>query len=293
VLGRRQILLAALTIAALAAVPAAARAKTIDVHPQGPATNPLQRAIDRAAPGDRIRVHHGRYRKAIEVNKRLEIFAARNEKRPVIDARCYDSIVVDVQANGVSLDGLKIIGASDVFAVNFFGIDRGKVNDLRLVNTCGRAEYGVNVFDGGAIRITDSDARGFLDAGYYIGGIQSTGNGALVLANNTASGNNRGAIVEDSFDNDVDIRVLGNDFHDNTIEGEGIPSGIFVHNSDHTKIADNRTDDNGVYGIHVDPQSDDNVIDDNHAAGNGQENYFDEGTGNCGAGNSFPIPPCG
>jgi parallel beta-helix repeat protein len=292
VLGRRRILLAALITAALAA-PAAAEAKTIDVHPQGPATNPLQRAINRAHPGDRIRVHHGRYRQAIHVDKRLEIFAAKDERRPVIDARCYDSIVVDVEANGVSLDGLKIQGSADAFTVNFINIARGRVNDLKLVNTCGQALYGVNVYGEGAIRITNNDARGYLDAGYYVGSINTTGGGTLLIRDNKASGNIRGAIVEDSFDKDVDIRVLGNDFHDNTIEGEGIPSGIFVHNSDHTMIANNRTDDNGVYGIHVDPQSDDNVIDDNHASGNGTANYFDEGAGNCGAGNSFPIPPCG
>ncbi|MFN8113949.1 MAG: NosD domain-containing protein [Solirubrobacterales bacterium] len=290
-LAPRRILLAALIIA-LPAFPAAAQAKIIDVHPQGPATNPLQKAINRADPGDRIRVHQGRYRKSIEVDKRLEIVGAKNERRPVIDARCFDSIVVDVQANGVSLDGLKIQGSADAFTVNFINISRGKVNDLKLVNTCGQALYGVNVYGEGAIRITGNDARGYLDAGYYVGSIGTTGNGSLVIANNTASGNNRGAIVEDSFDTDVDIRVIGNDFHDNTISGEGIPSGIFVHNSDHTLIANNRTDDNGVYGIHVDPQSDDNVIDDNRAAGNGTANYFDEGTGNCGAGNSFPMPPC-
>lgn len=291
-LARRRTLLAALTVAALAAAPAA-QARTIDVRPQGPSTNPIQKAINRADPGDRIRVHHGRYRKAIEVDKRLEIVAAKNERRPVIDARCADSIVVDVQANGVLLDGLKIQGSADAFTVNFVNIGRGRVNDLKLVNTCGQALYGVNVYGEGAIRITNNDARGYRDAGYYVGSIATTGNGALVIANNTASGNNRGAIVEDSFDGDVDIRVTGNDFHDNTIEGEGIPSGIFVHNSDNALFANNRTDDNGVYGIHVDAESDDNVFDDNRASGNGTANYFDEGTGNCGAGNSFPIPACG
>jgi len=293
VIGRR-ILSATLTIAALgAAVPAAAGAKTIDVRPRGPATNPLQRAIDRADPGDRIRVHHGRYRQAIEVDKRLRIFAAQGERRPVIDARCHDSIVVDVQANGVALDGLKIVGSADAFTVNFIGIDRGRANDLELVNTCGQALYGVNVYGRGAIRITNNDARRYLDAGYYVGSIGGTGGRTLLIRDNTASGNNRGAIVEDSFDTDVDIRVIDNDFHDNTIAGEGIPSGIFIHNSDHTLIAGNRTDDNGVYGIHVDPQSDDNVINDNRATGNGTANYLDEGAGNCGAGNSFPVPACG
>ena len=204
-------------------------------------------------------------------------------ERPTIDARCNRSIVVDVLAPGVSLQGLKVVGSADAFSISFIDIKRGRVDDIRMDNTCGQALYGVNVYQQGAIKITNSNATGFLDAGFYVGSIGTTGKGALIIRNNEASGNNRGAIVEDSFDTDVDIRVQDNDFHDNTIEGEGIPSGIFVHNSDHTLIERNKTDDNGVYGIHVDPQSDDNVFNENESSGNGTADYFDEGTGNCGA----------
>ncbi|MCB0875527.1 MAG: NosD domain-containing protein [Solirubrobacterales bacterium] len=287
----RRIVLAVLFIPALAAAQPAGAA-TIDVHPRGPAVNAVQRAINRAEPGDRIRVHHGRYRHAIEVDKPLRIVAARHERRPVIDARCLDSIAVDVQANGVALDGLRIVGSADAFTVNFINIRRGSVNDLKLVNTCGQALYGVNVYGRGAIRITGNHARGYRDAGYYVGSIATTGSRVLAIRDNTATGNNRGAIVEDSFGDDVDIRVIGNDFHDNTIDGEGVPSGIFVHNSDHTMIRGNRTDDNGVYGIHVDPESDGNVFVGNSSAGNGTADFFDEGTGSCGSGNSFPLPAC-
>ncbi len=271
-------------------MPATAAARTIDVHPRGPASHPLQRAINRADPGDRIRVHHGRYREAIAVDKRLDIFAARGERRPVIDARCRASVVVDVEANRVSLDGLGVVGSTDAFTVNFVNIGSGRVNDLRLVNTCGEALYGVNVYGKGAIRITNNDARGYRDAGYYVGSIGSTGKRTLLIRGNTASGNNRGVIVEDSAG--VDIRVVDNVLNRNAIGGEGIPSGIFVHNSDGMLFRGNRTNDNGVYGIHVDASSDGNVLRDNRAAGNGTDNYFDEGTGTCGSGNSFPLPAC-
>jgi parallel beta-helix repeat protein len=268
----------------------AAGAKTIDVHPRGPASHPLQRAINRADAGDRIRVHHGRYRESIAVTKRLEIFAARDERRPVIDARCLDSVVIDVQANGVALDGLKAVGSADAFTVNFVNVGFGRVNDMRLVNTCGRALYGVNVYGKGAIRITNNSARGYRDAGYYVGSIGSTGKRTLLIRGNRASGNNRGVIVEDSAG--VDIRVIDNVLNRNTIGGEGIPSGIFVHNSDRMLFSGNRTNDNGVYGIHVDATSDDNVLRDNRSAGNRTANYFDAGTGTCGSGNSFPLPAC-
>ena len=56
----RQSLAAVLVVALCASAGAAsAEAKTIDVRPQGPAVNVIQRAIHRASPGDRIRVHHG------------------------------------------------------------------------------------------------------------------------------------------------------------------------------------------------------------------------------------------
>ena len=162
-----------------------------------------------------------------------------------------------------------MVGSADAFSVSFVDVKRGSVDDLRLDNTCGQALYGVNVYGQGAIKITDSNATGFLDAGYYVGSIATTGGGALTIRHNEASGNNRGAIVEDSSGPEVDIRVQDNVFDDNTIEGEGIPSGIFVHNSD--RIADRAQRDrrNGVYGIHVDADSDDNVLNDNESSGNG------------------------
>ncbi len=290
---RQSLAIGAAAVLSAAVLPAVGEAKTINVHPQGPAVNVIQRAVNKARPGDRIRVHHGVYRGSIDVKKRVAIFGARGERRPTIDARCNRSIAIDVLAPGVSLRRLRVVGAADAFSVSFIDIKRGRVDDLRMDNTCGRALYGVNVYQQGAIKITNNNATGFLDAGYYVGSIGTTGKGVLLIRHNKASGNNRGAIVEDSFDTDVDIRVQDNDFHDNTIEGEGIPSGIFVHNSDHALIERNETNDNGVYGIHVDPTSDDNVLNGNDSAGNGTADYFDEGNGNCGSGNSFPILACG
>ncbi len=292
--GRRQHLPAGLLSVAAAALlmAAPAVARTIDVEPRGPSSNPLQRAINKAKPGDRIRVHQGRYRESLRIDKRLSIFGARGENRPTIDARCNFSVVVDVLSPGVSLEGLKVVGSADAFSVSFVNIPTGKVEDLRLDNTCGQALYGVNVYGQGAIKIIDNNATGFLDAGYYVGSIATTGDGALTIRRNEASGNNRGAIVEDSFGPDVDIRVQDNVFDDNTSEGEGIPSGIFVRNSAGSLIERNKTRGNGVYGIHIDAESHDNVLNDNDSSGNGTGQFFDEGAGNCGAGNTFALPAC-
>ena len=282
-------LLPAIIALALLLAPAAT-AKTIDVRPQGPAVNVIQKAVNKAHPGDRIRVHQGTYRGGVTVDKKLAIFGAPGERRPKLDGRCRESVVVDVGVPGVALSGLKVVGSADAFSVSFVDVKRGSVDDLRLDNTCGQALYGVNVYGQGAIRITDSNATGFLDAGYYVGSIATTGGGALTIRHNEASGNNRGAIVEDS--SGVDIRVIDNVFDRNTIGGEGIPSGIFVRNSAGTLIERNETRRNGFYGIHVDADSHDNVLNDNESSGNGTAQFFGEGTGNCGSGNSFPLPAC-
>ena len=185
-----------------------------------------------------------------------------------------------------------MVGSADAFSVSFVDVKRGSVDDLRLDNTCGQALYGVNVYGQGAIRITDSNATGFLDAGYYVGSIGTTGRGALTIRRNEASGNNRGAIVEDSVRPRRRHPRPGQRLRRQHDRGGGDPERDLRSQSAGTLIERNETRRNGVYGIHVDADSHDNVLNDNESSGNGTAQFFDEGTGNCGSGNSFPLPAC-
>jgi parallel beta-helix repeat protein len=289
----RTLLAAAAVLIGAATFTASASAKTIDVKPKRPGA--IQKAIDDAARGDTLRIHEGRYIGAISVDKKLTLKRAKGEKRPVIDGGCETAYTVDVDGNGVTFRGLKVVGAAEGFgpfpsAVNLIAIETGVIDDLVVRNTCGSAEYGINVFQGGHIEITDNSAEGFHDAGVYVGAIQDTSRGPLIVAGNVASGNNRGVIVEDSFG--VDIRVIDNELSDNGLSGVGTPSGIFVHNSDGTLIRENVTNRNGDYGIHLDGGSDNTLLVGNVAKGNGTSNFFDEGSGNCGSKNSFTLPAC-
>jgi parallel beta-helix repeat protein len=260
------------------------------VRPQGPLSGTFQHAIDKAKSGDRLRIHAGTYSEALTIDKRLQIFAATKGSPPVIDAKCDSSIAVDVTSPGVSIEGLKVKGAKDAFAMNFNNVRSARVRDMRLNNNCGSAEYGFNIFNAGRIRISDSKATGFGDAGVYIGGIGDTSNGALIVRGVTAMDNNRGIIVEDSTG--VDIQVKNNILDRNTISGEGVPSGVFVHNSDGVLFEGNKTRSNGVFGIQIDATSDDNVFKNNVSTDNGTDDFFNEGLGNCGSGNSFPLSGC-
>jgi parallel beta-helix repeat protein len=283
----RGALLAAAAAALLA--PGAASADAINVHP-GP--HAIQDAIAAASAGDTLRIHDGAYHESPRVTKSLTLKGVGG--RPTINAGCDDDVALDVQHRGVSIKHLQVQGAEEGpgpgYTINFIGIATGSVDDTVVKETCGGdAEYGINIFDSGNLKITDNHPfGGFADAGIYVGGISSTRDHTLLVKGNEANGNNRGIIIEDSFDSDVDIKVVDNHTHDNTRGGEGTPSGIFVHNSDHGLYKNNTTDDNGDYGIHVDPPSDDNAFIDNSSHGNGTSDFFNEGSGNCdGGGNSF------
>jgi parallel beta-helix repeat protein len=280
----RRIPVVVLAVAGFATAPQVASADIVNVHPGQDA---IQRAIDnRAQNGDTVRIHDGRYKEDVEVNKRLTLTDA-GDGRPVIDGRCEVGRVVDVQRNGVVLDGLKVMGAVDNIAaaeVNFEFIERGTARDLLLRDTCGGgpdqgAGYGVNVYSSERIRVKNVNAKGFSDAGVYIGLIESTGNGQLLVRDNETFGNNMGIIIEE-VETDADVLVRDNDTHDNG-------KGFFVHSSVDTVFRENLISDNAI-GIHLDPPSADNQFFDNTLTGN-DDDLLDEGLGNCGSGNSPEI----
>jgi nitrous oxidase accessory protein NosD len=268
-------------------------AATIQVHP-GP--HALRDAIHDAHAGDTLRVHSGRYLEHVTVAKRLTIQGAAGKPLPVIDGRCRANDTILVTSSGVTLRRLKVVGADEGHgsfpsAVFFTGVRRGRAQALRVRDTCD-AEYGINLFGTGPVKVIGNTARGFDDSGVYVGGIADTGNGRLLVKGNDLFRNSRGAIVEDT-DRAADVRLAGNRLHDNTIVGsEGPSDGVFLHNGDGIRLVRNHSDDNGAHGYHADPNSDDNVFIDNTASGNASGPFLDEGTGNCGDGNTFDIALC-
>ena len=274
-------------IAAAVTVPAGAGAATIDVNT---GKNAIQKAVNKASNGDTLRIHAGRYKESVDVDKKLKLTGA-GDGRPVVDGRCDALRVIDIDHNGVTVEDLKVEGAREgtaSAAVNFIGIEKGTVDDLVLRDTCGDgpgsgAQYGVNVYQSEKLSITGVDGKGFSDAAIYIGGITSTGNGGLEVDGNHTHGNNQGIIIEDTTPA-ADVSVEDNETTDNS-------RGIFVHNSDAVEFSGNQIVDN-TFGVYIDATSDDNVFTDNVFTGN-DTNLFDDGTGNCGSGNTpEPFNPC-
>lgn len=278
-------------------MPGTAAARTIHAFP---GRNAVQKAVARARAGDTVLVHRGTYTGQVKITKpiKLQGSAARGT-RPVLDGRCRTSYTVEIESPGVVVRHLGVVGAAQGFApfpsaVNFKATESGRAQDLVVRNTCRTAEYGINVLNGGQLQIIGNRASGFTDSGIYVGTITNTHGGPLNVLRNEAFGNSRGIIVE--FSNEVDIRVIDNDIHDNRLRGEGEspPSGLLIMGSRGILIQGNRSNHNGRYGIDFKTQSRNNRLLGNDFRANPQAVHVDGTSGpNCGIGNvPNPFDPC-
>ena len=275
------------------AAPAAAgsRKDKINVFPGKGA---LQRGLDRAGPGDVIRVHRGRYGGPVVIDEPITVKGVGG--RVVIDGKCQTQTVVEVQSDDVTLRGITVQGAhaesgASSIEVNVAFVGGFRAREMVFRNTCD-ALYGLNLYQTGTgVVITDSVGHGFSDTAFYVGDIHQ---GSVIVQNNKSSNNLYGYIVENSDPGTV--TVTGNQATANRT-GD-LPSGIFVHNSDGAVITDNVIRDSGTYGIHVDATSEANQILNNIISGSGALDGLDEGTGNCwngtvtGTRQPDPLPTC-
>jgi parallel beta-helix repeat protein len=262
--------------------------RKIEVDP-GP--NAIGKALDRADDGDVLRIHRGRYEEALGIEKRVRLVAA-GKRRPVIDGECLTRSTVEALADGVRLRRLKVVGGLAI-EIDFRGVSGGRADQLVVRDTCDAA-YGINVYETGPVKIRNSRAVGFNDAGFYAGEIAA---GPVVLRDSEAHGNNRGVIIENSAPaaGAVNVRVRDSFFHDNNIPGRSGPAGILIHNSDGVRLKDNRATDNGTFGIHLTSDSNGNAVLDSSFLGNPFD-IRNQGAGNCGSGNESQtgdtLPPC-
>jgi parallel beta-helix repeat protein len=298
-MGARTIGLLAAAVVGVAlpgAGPAAAGGDPQRIHVR-PGPDAIQRAIDRADPGDILLVHRGHYRESPVVTKPLTIRSA-GSRRPVIDGGCEGVSTIEVDSNRVTLRRLKVVGADEIegvpytgFEVNIVGVRNVKARQLKLIDTCGEADYGINVYGTGRVLLEGNRAVGFSDAGLYIGSIDE---GPVLVIDNWTVRNNRGILVEESYGT---VRVRDNVSRANELAGESpTTAGIALADADGILLQGNWANRNGDYGIHLADHggsgSDNNQLYGNIATGNGTADFRDDGTGNCGSENSFPIPPC-
>jgi hypothetical protein len=139
--------------------------------------------------------------------------------------------VIDVQSHGMTLKGLTVQGADIAFSslpseVSFVGVGEGAAKRLVLRDTCD-TEYGINVFGTGRMLVRNSVARGFSDAGLYVGGIDrapgeslTPGGIAIIRTDGVAVVSNivRSSLV---YGISADADSSGNLIHSNNIAGSG------------------------------------------------------------------------
>jgi parallel beta-helix repeat protein len=213
----------------------------------------------------------------------------------IVDGGCVALTVIDVNANAVRIEGLRVRGGS-YHEVDFSFVVGGVITGSILRDTCD-ALYGVNVFaTNGGMSVTDDVTAGFGDAGIYIGGISTTGAKHVSVMGNRSLANNRGIIVEDSVAA-ANVEVSGNRTKANRAAGESVlNAGIFLHNADGVLVEGNLVRRNGDRGIELDANSSGNVVTNNTISGHTFD-LSNLGSSNCFSGNIYatsngPLPAC-
>src|SRR4051794_7510253 len=284
----------AATLAAGAGGSTAAPSRVIQVHP---GLNAITKAIHQASAGDTLRIHAGTYHEALTIDKPLRLKAAGDIGPHIVDAGCKANDAIHVTSGGVVIYGLSVKGAGSGFgdypAEIFFDQTRsGRAAYDHVIDSCD-AEYGISAFNTGPVKVTENEARDFSDSGIYIGSISNTYGRPLIVGHNGADFNSRGIIVEDSNGPSTRIVITHNGMGANRIAGDEGPSdGLYLTNSDHVKILHNLAKGNTGSGFHADKNSDHNLFKNNVAVRNGAGKLLDEGRGNCGRRNNFPLPHC-
>ena len=262
---------------------------TTHVYP-GPGT-PLQDAIDAAADGAILVVHHGAY-EAVTVTKRLRLIHPKNEDpffQPTVIFTCAAPTALTIAADGVRVYGIQVWGGT-VSSVDIQNRDDVRLDRVSMTNDCGTAQHAVNVYASTRVKLFRIVANigpnddPYEDAVFYLRAIPA--GGKIRLKQSGATFTSRGVTIEDSGPGSV------------TVQGSTIAAvtmgGILLRNSDGILLKGNTVRTAGGIGIELDATSDGNRIDRNEIISGGID-VVDSGTGNCWLRNIYStgtVPPC-
>jgi hypothetical protein len=238
-----------------------------------PGRHTLARALRHAHDGDALELHGGVYHDAVTITKTV-VIEPLGDGPVIINGQCRKAATIAVRADGVTLEGdMTVIGGQND-EVDIRGVASATIVGLKARDSCGTAVDGFDIDSVGSIFFTQQLATGFPGAGIRVSNITDTGQRPLAVIFNEATGGGVGIVVENSLPGTVHLEA--NRVHDNTIGGIQLISsdGVLIDNG-------NRARDDGTFGIEVDANSDNNVIQGNRAFGNAFDLANLGGTGNC------------
>jgi cytochrome c peroxidase len=196
----------------------------------------IQAAVDRAKPGDTIRVMPGTYHEEVMVQTDSLTLAGvvEGDQRPVLDGQGTRANGVTAVADYFTITGFKVVN----YTSNGVTVQTVTGPVFRDIVTDKTGEYGLFPILSSDILIEKCVSSGVIDTGIYVG--QSRG---IVVRDSEAFGNVSGFEIENS----VDALVENNSSHDNTI---GIvvfllPNKTSTEGSD-TRVVNNRFENNNL-----------------------------------------------
>ncbi len=196
----------------------------------------IQAAVDRAQPGDTVRVMPGAYRQEVLVQTDSLTLegVVDGDQRAVLDGENTRANAVLGVGNYFTISGFHMVNYTSNGAT-VQGITGPIFRDLITENT---GEYGIFPILSSDVLIEHSVTSGVIDTGIYVG--QSRG---IIVRNNESFGNVSGIEIENS----VNALVENNYAHDNT-------AGILVFilpgktatEATHTRVVNNRVENNNL-----------------------------------------------
>ncbi|MFV9678046.1 MAG: right-handed parallel beta-helix repeat-containing protein, partial [Methanosarcinales archaeon] len=228
----------------------------------------IQWAVDNASTGDSVIVRNGSYTENIVVDKAVTIWSEKGATNCTVTALDPNEPVFELNANSVTMIGLKIEGANDSCGIliagvtnskisynnvtgNFLGISLDKSSQNSIVNNtvCSNKDCGIKLANGSSHnQLIWNDVFNNINQGI---GLWTSSENTLTL--NYAMNNTQGICLTNSNKNMINDNVMHLNYRgiagigvwssrDNTITGNAIQNnsyGIYLSDSSNINITDN------------------------------------------------------
>ncbi|WP_321431274.1 NosD domain-containing protein [uncultured Methanolobus sp.] len=232
----------------------------------------IQAAVNAAIDGQTILVYPGTYNENVNVNKQLNITSTGGAAVTYVIAANANDDVFDVTADGVTISGFNVSGATGDYRGGISLAPSSNYNTL-ISNIASNNNKGIFLSNSDNNLLTNNTALNNNDGIYLLGaennvltnniasnnndGIYLLGAENSVLTNNIASNNNRGIFLSNSDNN-----LLTN----NTASNNN--AGIFLLGAENNVLTNNTASNNGVEGIILKGSSNNNTFTGNIASNN-------------------------